>query len=266
MMLLFALYAFTTTAQTQSSAVFTGGNGDGWASNSFIQSFNNIYTGGNEDGYANGSFTQPFANIYTGGNGDGWASAGYLPQAALPITMLSLTAQKQNSTAALIQWQTSNEPATSYFNVERSTDAIHYNYVGKVKASDIANNGMRYDFSDEHPLEGLNYYRLKQVRVNNQVTFSPSRLLHFDEANDASIKYYPNPTNGILNIQLNNKMQQEAAVLNVINASGVVMNQVKIAAGTGRTFQLDLSHYAKGTYLIQVKTMSVNSVQRVVLQ
>lgn len=281
---LLMLHAFIIAAQTKPVASFTGGNGDGWACNNFIQPFNNIYTGGNSDGWAtnsfiqpfnniynggngdggaNNSFTQPFNNIYTGGNGDGWAS-GYLPQAALPITMLSLTAQKQSNTAALIQWEINGTTNMKYFDVERSADAINYNYIGKVQASTNAGKG-NYSFNDSHPLKGLNYYRLKQVAINNQVALSPSRLVKFDEAG-TSIKCYPNPTNGILNVALTAQIQQEPAVLNIINSTGVVMDQVKITAGTHTIIQLNLSRYAKGTYLIQVKTASTNSVKKVVVQ
>ena len=60
-------------------------------------------------------------------------------------------------------------------------------------------------------------------------------------------------------------MQQEAAVLNISNVSGIVLDQVKIAAGAHPIIQVNLSRYPKGAYLIQVKTVSENSVQKVVL-
>ena len=44
---------------------------------------------------------------------------------ALPLTLLNFTAIKQHNTVQL-HWQTTNEVNTSYFNIQRSTDAMHF--------------------------------------------------------------------------------------------------------------------------------------------
>ena len=78
-------------------------------------------------------------------------------------------------------------------------------------------------------------------------------------------KYYPNPTNGILFIELSSVNVNEATIINITNASGVVVNQYKISSISGNKIQIDLSRYAKGTYFIQVRKPTLNSIQRVVL-
>ena len=87
----------------------------------------------------------------------------------------------------------------------------------------------------------------------------------FDGLNAATVKYYPNPTNGILFIELSSVNVNEATIINITNALGVVVNQYKIAYISGNKIQIDLSRYAKGTYFIQVRTPTLNSTQRVVL-
>ena len=54
-------------------------------------------------------------------------------------------------------------------------------------------------------------------------------------------------------------------MINITNAAGIVVNQYRIASISGNKIQIDLSHYAKGTYFIQVRTPTLNSTQRVVL-
>ena len=87
----------------------------------------------------------------------------------------------------------------------------------------------------------------------------------FDELNTATVKYYPNPTNGILNIEISSINVNEATVINITNASGIVVNQYRFASISGNKIQIDLSRYAKGTYFIQIRTPTLNSTQRVVL-
>ena len=61
-------------------------------------------------------------------------------------------------------------------------------------------------------------------------------------------------------------MLKEIKVINITNISGVVLNQFRLESNTNPLLQLDLSKYPKGVYFVQVKTATVNSVQRVVLQ
>ena len=63
----------------------------------------------------------------------------------------------------------------------------------------------------------------------------------FDELNAATVKYYPNPTNGILFIELSSVNVNEATIVNITNASGAVVNQYKIASISGNKIQIDLS-------------------------
>lgn len=246
------------------TSIFTGGVGDGWSSANYIQTTVNIFTGGAGDGWSQTNYEQTTANIFAGGGGDGWASS-YVPYRPLPVTFIYFTAQKQSNNAALVEWKTATEANAAHFEVERSADAANFKFIGKVLASG-STGGTRYSFTDNHPLKGVNYYRLKQVDKDNKTNYTPSRLLKFNEAVAGIVKYYPNPTNGILNIEVGPQMRSETMIINISNAGGAVVNQLKVSAGASSVIQVPLSRYPKGIYFIQVKTPTVNSTQRVVLQ
>ena len=55
----------------------------------------------------------------------------------------------------------------------------------------------------------------------------------FDGLDAATVKYYLNPTNGILFIELSLVNVNEATIINIINASGIIVNQYKIASISG---------------------------------
>jgi len=258
-------HGWSTAAYLQSTtSIFKGGAGDGWGSNKYVQNTVSIFKGGQGDGWSKAQFEQQTANIYTGGAGDGWASS-YRPQAPLPVTFVFFTAQKQGEHTALVQWKTATEFNAGWFEVERSGDAVNFEFIGKVLASSNA-AGMLYSFTDNSPIKGLNYYRLKQVDKDNRFTYTPARLLKFTETAAGMVRYYPNPTNGILNIEISSQMRTENLIVNISNSSGAVLNQLKVAAGASSVLQVYLNRYSKGIYFIQVKTPSTNSTQRVVLQ
>ena len=244
--------------------IFGGGTGDGWDKTAFTQSVNNIFIGGSGDGWDKTGFTQAGNNIFLGGNGDGWASA-YRPLGPLPVTLLYFTAKKNTVSSALLNWKTSQEINAASFEVERSVDAIFFTKIGLVHAAGNSLIPVEYFFTDNNPAKGMNYYRLKQIDVDARFVYSPARVVMFDGLNAATVKYYPNPTNGILNIEIFSINVNEATVINITNAAGIVVNQYRIASISGNKIQIDLSRYAKGTYFIQVRTPTLNSTQRVVL-
>jgi Secretion system C-terminal sorting domain len=245
--------------------IFNGGDGDGWEKTSFAQALNNIFNGGNGDGWDKTSFEQPSNNIFFGGLGDGWAST-YRPMGPLPVTLEYFTARKNNTTSSLLHWKTIQEINTAYFDIERSSDAIGFKKIGKVNAGGNSTTAIEYNFIDNNPEQGINYYRLRQVDIDGSFMYTPARQVIFDKLQAGSVKYYPNPTNGILTIELSAVNSNEVRVVNICNSAGLVVNQFKISAFAGTKMQIDLSKYAKGTYFIQVKTAIINSTERIVLQ
>ena len=183
----------------------------------------------------------------------------------LPINLSNFSVQKLNNTTALVQWKTSSEINSKYFDVERSNDAITFTFIGKVNAAGNSSREISYSFKDNQPLKGVNYYRLKQVDLDGHLNYSPARFVRFDDI-DGLVKYYPNPTDGILNVEISPQMQKEAMVINISNASGIMMEQIKSQSNSTNVLMIDMKRFAKGTYFIQVKTNTTNSTQRIVLQ
>ena len=247
-----------------SNNIFIGGIGDGFSNNGNAAPSNNIFIGGNGDGWSNAINNSVSNNIFLGGEGDGWSSV-YRPQGPLPVTLLYFTARKQSSTTSLLEWKTSQEINSESFDVERSNDAVRFSKIGNVAAAGNSTLPISYSFTDNNPAKGMNYYRLKQIDIDGRFVYSPARLLMFDVLDAATVMYYPNPTNGILFIELSSVNVNEATIINITNASGAVVNQYKLSSISGNKIQIDLSRYAKGTYFIQLRTPTLNSTQRVVL-
>ncbi len=247
------------------NAIFSGGNGDGWTNTTFLQPGNAIFGGGIGDGWNNTSFLQAGNNIFTGGIGDGWSST-YRPQAPLPVKYSYFTAVKQGSSASLLRWETQFENNSSYFDVERSTDAINFQYIGKVMAAGFSSSPVTYHFIDHAPASGFNYYRLKQVDRDGSIEYSPARLVRFDGLDAGSVRYYPNPTRGMLQIDVSAVLNKEIRIITITNAAGIVVQQFIPRLSNDSKIDVNLGNMPKGIYFIQLKMGSFNSTQRIVLQ
>ncbi|MDF2380197.1 T9SS type A sorting domain-containing protein [Nostoc ellipsosporum NOK] len=163
----------------------------------------------------------------------------------LPLRFLSFTALKQNE-KALLQWQTSDEINTSHFDIEHSNDGTIFRKIGIVNAAD--NSGTHYyDFTDQAPAAGINYYRLKQVDRDARYTYSPIATVAFEKA-AAALVIFPNPAGNTLTIKYTGN--QKKVQLTVFDLAG---RQVMFKELTDQSvWQPDVSGLAKGTYTIRV--------------
>ncbi len=83
-----------------------------------------------------------------------------------------------------------------------------------------------------------------------------------DELSNNDFSVFPNPSNGIFNVTLNNAIAGEYTVT-VLDVTGrVVTNNVE----ENDTFSIDLSGAAAGTYTVSIQTINGNMTKRVVLK
>lgn len=248
-----------------SLGIFKGGVGDGWEYKSYIQTSLGIFKGGVGDGWDYKNYIQASLGIFKGGVGDGWAS-DYKPQGPVPVNFLWFTATKFNEKQALLNWKTAQEINSAYFQIERSNDALIFKSIGSVQAAGNSSVAVEYSFTDLQPANGLNYYRLKQVDLDGRFIYTPTRVIRFNEPDAGLVKYFPNPTRGLVYIELSNAMASESKIINISTAAGVVVNQVKLGAVSNNIISINLDKYARGIYFIQIKTPTANSTQRIILQ
>lgn len=72
----------------------------------------------------------------------------------------------------LLVWQTIKEKDNEGFEIERSQDGIAWNSIGFVAGNGNTVETHDYEFLDDKPLKGINYYRLKQVSSDGKYEYS----------------------------------------------------------------------------------------------
>jgi hypothetical protein len=78
---------------------------------------------------------------------------------------------------------------------------------------------------------------------------------------DNQVLIYPNPTKGILNIDLLD--QEESVIIQIISLSGVVVKELQTITST----QIDLSDLDAGIYFVQEQSRSGSSfIQKLIVQ
>ncbi|QJD78564.1 T9SS type A sorting domain-containing protein [Spirosoma rhododendri] len=89
----------------------------------------------------------------------------------LPVELVSFTAKPQGRGIRL-DWVTNGERNAGQYHVERSRDLTDFTPIASLPAGGTTDQRQTYGFPDEWPLEGTNYYRLRQVDVDGRSAYS----------------------------------------------------------------------------------------------
>ena len=185
---------------------------------------------------------------------DSFVVVRYETSSILPVALLNFTGVKQQQSAVL-NWQTTNETNNGYFSLERSASNA-FNEIAKIKSS-IKNN---YSYIDNQPLNGKNYYRLKQVDKDGKLTYSKIVSVVFDESNKYVI--FPNPVNNVINIKgldANKKYQ-----FTINDAKGSVIKQT--TSGNTSSYTWNVQNISNGFYYLNITTGNTTTTLKFVKQ
>jgi hypothetical protein len=173
---------------------------------------------------------------------------------AVPVTYTSFTGKKEG-TNNILSWTTATETNNIGYELERSADGRQFSKLGFVTSKAVngnSNASLAYSFIDNKPLNGNNYYRLKQMDKDGKANFSNVVLLKGDKATQVNITgVYPNPARNTLSVSIASP-STETVNLVITDISGKVLMQQNIALTTGDNVQqIDVSKLSQGTYLIK---------------
>jgi hypothetical protein len=171
-------------------------------------------------------------------------------QPFLPVKLLDFDAQKQGERIKLF-WTTASEQNSSHFGVERSTDGKHFFLIASVKASGNSTSSHRYEYFDENPLHiQTSYYRLKQVSMNTQYTYSEVRVVSENESKPVvSSSVWPNPAGRIINISPYKLLDD----VGVYSMEGKSRQTEYIGQKTAGNVALDISEITPGVYMLRLQ-------------
>lgn len=128
------------------------------------------------------------------------------PASVLPIT-LEYFKGVQVDNKHVLNWKANCSSASVKFEVQRSTDGIHFTAIHTLTATQ-ARCSQPFDYTDEHPASGINYYRLKIIDIDDKSDFSNTVSLILKTKGIELIGLSPNPVlkdNAILKINTGEK-------------------------------------------------------------
>ncbi len=167
----------------------------------------------------------------------------------LPVELVSFIGKLEKS-RALLFWETATEVNNSHFLIEKSTDGIHWNNIGRVAGNGTTAEPKSYQFIDNQPVAGMNYYRLQQVDFDGTAERSPIVAVAFYQNN--TVRAYPNPAADALTLAIFS-VKSTDATLEILDANGRLVRQMPMPLVHGSlTFETNIAELASGVYFMRL--------------
>ncbi len=167
--------------------------------------------------------------------------------AVLPIELQSFSARTEQNTAVL-SFATATEINNNYFSIERSQDGARFEAIGKVTGAGTSTVKQEYTYTDERPLKGTNFYRLKQVDFDGKFSYSPVVSVTIGKV--GGVRLSPQPVLDRLNVALE-QPAVEAATWQVYDFAGRLLQSGTLEAES-TNFEISTTTLAEGTYVLRL--------------
>ncbi len=159
----------------------------------------------------------------------------------LPVTFLYFNVEKLQSNKVKLTWRCIDNNL-AYTVVERSRSNFGFDSLASV----FSKGNLEIQWIDKNPNNDANYYRLKFVDKDGKLSYSPIRLITFN--NSVSAFIIPNPTKNTTQLFLTGF--NNAVKITITDLSGKSLwrrNNVR-----EKSIILPLQNFANGTYIVTV--------------
>ncbi len=194
------------------------------------------------------------------------------PNNPLPVTLTDWTAEVTPHDEVELSWTTSSEINNDYFVIERSTNGLTFDEIGKIGGAGNSTIQRSYSFIDSDPAKGMSYYRLKQVDFNGESeTFNVLAIEFVKSLSEACVlKVYPNPCVGNCTVSLEDcEMQGKEIEMEMYDMSGnLVKRRMKHSDSNTRTrFDIDATNnLTPGVYIVRAGSGEMATSEKVIVR
>lgn len=164
----------------------------------------------------------------------------------LPVVLLSFTAESKEEDVWL-KWSTASEKNNAGFDIEKSTDALHWSTLAFVEGKGTVYNKSVYAYTDKQAFEksAVVYYRLRQTDFNNTSRLSEVRVAeHASEA--GNIRITPQPAQESIEVYTGLKT---GFTFNICDNSGKVL---QTGGSENERTRIDIRNLPQGMYYLSI--------------
>lgn len=186
--------------------------------------------------------------------------ASFTITAPLPVVLLNFEGKWTDRREVDLSWQTASEHQNSYFEVQRSADAVSWNTMEKIPSRNgNARFLQTYSCTDERPGAAKNYYRLRQVDTDGKESFSP--VIQVRGGQKAAVVVSPNPAVETIWLQPVSGNEQPVSRVQVYDSFEKLLREWTFETNdASQAVSIDVSGLPSGVLLLRVDGQAAQRV------
>jgi hypothetical protein len=202
---------------------------------------------------ANGLVYTEISNItgFSGGTG----GVVLLPGGFLPVEWLYFNVENQGNANRLL-WATASEENALSFEVQRSVNGSTFEKIGTKAAAGNSTVTNYYEFMDNNPQNGLNYYRIKLINTDGTEEFTEIKVIENTFAVDFSV--YPNPSSDIIHFNSTTDKVEDIKVEILDILGRVVKTEIHKSVIGKNNVPLRIAELQSGSYSLRATFLQSN--------
>jgi hypothetical protein len=173
------------------------------------------------------------------------------PTTILPIKLNSFTGIKSAGNTISLNWSSENENNLNTYQIQRSVDGNSFSDIsnGSVPAKNSTTR-TGYSYTDNAPVSGLNYYRLKITEKTGQVSYSSVVLVKNSKFGISKVKLYPNPSADFIQIEMDG-IQNSNGFISILNLGGSIIQSGQYKFNPNVATTVNIKQLPTGKYFLK---------------
>ncbi|QHT70939.1 hypothetical protein GXP67_31980 [Rhodocytophaga rosea] len=184
----------------------------------------------------------------------------------LPVELLHFKAQAVQN-AVYLEWNTVSETDNDYFGLERSADGKYFEEIARVRGAGTSRKLNSYQYSDQKPLSGVTYYRLKQSDFDGKNQYST--IIAVQTIRQVPEYIIPNPTSpSLIKILTNNSSYEHTYSVSVREITGKLVYQQSHAPDSEGLIRIGLKSvsFIPGYHIVTITSPEGTSHHKLLIQ
>ena len=181
--------------------------------------------------------------------------------ATLPVELVDFQGNV-NDNQIQLNWETASELNNSGFEIHKSNNGKDWETIDFAVGQGTTIETSTYQYEDLSPLIGANYYRLKQIDFDGAFEYSKVIVVEYN-IDDNNIRIFPNPSNAIINLQIDNPANQRLQI-KILDNLGRIIKDSEIIEGENN-WQQEMEIKEKGIYTIAIQIGNEIFYKRIVI-
>ncbi|MCF8339398.1 MAG: FG-GAP-like repeat-containing protein [Chitinophagaceae bacterium] len=190
----------------------------------------------------------------------------FVPNAALPVSGLILTGASKGN-AIVLQYEALNEREMQGYAIERSADGTVFTKLGEQPPVNGLAASNRYNYTDNNPLAGVSYYRIKGSSVNGQLQYSNIITVKTGSMMPL-VTVAPNPVVGkVLNLKLSQLTKGSYKMIVSDVAGRTIFSKEMVYDGVNAIIKTTLpSAFKTGNYYVRLSGEGIDFTEKFIIQ